>query len=307
MIVRKVLDWRIIVRIAWKRMLSLAIVSTTVAIVYRVYGADVSISTLPASILGIAIAFLIGFRVNSAYERWWEARKIWGAIVNDSRTFARQVLTMVNTSFRPEASSQEVTGLQKQLIYGQIGFVWALNWNLRKNPVQMNTDASVFFSNEEWLALSTSANVPNAILTLLGQKLEETRQKGLTEDFRHMQMDNTLSRLTESMGMAERIKNTVFPRQYSYYSTLFTKVYSYMLPFVLVPDTGFWVILFTCLIGFVFFALDSIANGIDNPFNNSLNDTPMTAISRTIEINLREMLGEQSLPEPVQDVNGFLY
>lgn len=306
MIVRKVLDWRIVLRVGWRRMLTLIVISTCVAFAYKWFGNQVSMSTLPASILGIAIAFLIGFRVNSAYDRWWEGRKIWGAIVNDSRTFARQIITMIRPGFKPHTTAPATEAVMKELVYGQLAFVWALNWNLRTNGEKMAAEVRRFFDKNTADQLLASKNTPNAILMLQASRLEAAFSAGHTEDFRHMQIDATITRLCESMGMAERIKSTVFPRQYAYYSTLFTRLYSYMIPFVLVPETGYWVVPFTLLIGFIFFALDGIAAGIENPFNNSFNDTPMTAICTNIEINLREMLGERDLPAPTQPVNGFL-
>lgn len=306
MIVRKILSLRIIVRVAWRRVLTLFLISSAVFVVYELYGnKEIAVSTVPASILGIAIAFLIGFRVNSAYERWWEARKIWGAIVNDSRTFARQVLTFFNTGFSNELTAEQVTEKQKELIYGQIGFVHTLRRQLRKqDPFE---EITPFFTAAELEGLRTNQNVANAVLLLQGRKVQEAFGMKYTEDFRHMQIDTRLSALTDAMGACERIKNTVFPRQYSYYSTIFTRLYSYMLPFILVQEAGWMVIPFTILIGFIFFALDSIAGGIENPFENTINDTPMSAICRTIEINLRQMLGEKEVPEPLTPVNGFLY
>jgi putative membrane protein len=306
MIIRKHLDPRIILRVGRRRIATLLILSTLVYLLYAQFGnRDVVVSTVPASILGVVIAFLIGFRVNSAYERWWEARKIWGGLVNDSRNFARQVMTFINTHWNPELNEEEAATLRRDLIYGQIGFVYALKNTLRRQDIIQETKP--FFSIGILARLQEEKHIPNAILLRQAQLVQAAVQSGHTEDFRHMQFDNTFNRLSDWMGASERIKNTVFPRQYSYYSTLFTTIYSYLLPFILVQETGWMVIPFTVLIGFIFFALDGIANGIENPFENSINDTPMSAICRTIEINLRQMLGEKELPEPVQPVNGFLY
>lgn len=164
-----------------------------------------------------------------------------------------------------------------------------------------------WFDEVQLNQLSRSRHIPNAILLLQAQRLEQAFQLKATEDFRHMQIDTRLNALTDAMGACERIKNTVFPRQYSYYSTKFTLLYSILLPFILVQEAGVLVIPFTILIGFIFFALDGIAAGIENPFENSFNDTPLTSISRNIELNLREMLGEENLPNPLQPVNGFLF
>lgn len=304
MIVRKHLDYRVVWKVGRVRILTLLILSVTVTILYRQFGHDVSISTLPASILGIALSFLIGFRVNSAYERWWEARKVWGAIVNDSRSLARQVNAFITHKWNPQMSDGQLAAVRKELVYGQIGFVYALKHHLRRT--EGSEETAPFFDPAVIGQLSHKTHLPNAILQLQADRMRRAFEHGHTEDFRHMQMDATLNRLCDSMGAAERIKNTVFPRQYGYYSTLFSALYGYLLPFILVQEAGWLTIPFTVLIGFIFFALDGIARGIENPFENSFNDTPLNAICRTIEINLREMLDERDLPEPVQPVNGFL-
>ncbi len=157
----------------------------------------------------------------------------------------------------------------------------------------------------EWLR--SQKNVPHALLVKQGIALQVAHEKGYIEDFRHMQMDTKLSALADSMGACERIKSTVFPRQYSYYSTVFVKVYTFLLPFVLVNNSGWITVPFTIIIGFIFFALDTIAGGIENPFENTINDTPMSAICRNIEINLLQMMGDKDIPEPIQPKNGFLF
>ena len=115
-----------------------------------------------------------------------------------------------------------------------------------------------------------------------------------------------MNRLTDAVGAADRIKNTVFPRQYSVYSSMFTAIFSYLLPLALVPQSGWAAVPLSVAVGFIFFSMDSIAGGIENPFENSFNDTPMHSLARTIEINLREALDETDLPAPIQPVNGFL-
>jgi putative membrane protein len=307
MIVRKVLDWRIIIRRTWKRLGLVGLLAFTVVALHEWLGIKyLAVSTLPASILGVAIAFLVSFRVNSAYERWWEARRIWGAVVNDSRTMARQFITFISSKHFSEVSQDEsqITSLKKELVYRQIAFAFALKNHLRKKDPFPEMES--FISADELQALKLKKHVPNSILEKQAERLQNIRETDLIEDYRHMQMDTKLSSLCDSMGACERIKNTVFPRQYAYYSSLFVAIYSYMIPFVLVKETGFMAIPFSMIIAFIFFALDSIANGIEKPFENSINDTPMSALCRNIEISLREQLGETELPPPLEPVRGFL-
>jgi ion channel-forming bestrophin family protein len=306
MIVRKTLDIRIIIAIAWRRMSMLAGISTVVCVSYYYYGNQaVAIDSLPASIMGVALSILIGFRVNSAYERWWEARKIWGALVNDSRSITRQVLTFVRDYKSDNTRKDELWQEKKKFVYRQIAFVYALSKHLRKQEVL--PEIKPFVTDEEMLFVKNQKNIPNALLYLHGLQLEQKLTNGYLDDFRHMQIDYKISALTDSLGACERIKNTIFPRQYSVYTTIFIAIYTYLLPLILVPTCGWYTIPLALIIGFLFFALDSIARGIENPFENTFNDIPMSNICRTIEINLKQMLNEQEIPQPTEPVNGFLY
>src|SRR6185295_6428299 len=121
MIIRKTLNYRIIIRYVWKRMTLLILVSASVSILYKEHGILLGFSELPASILGIALAILIGFRVNSAYERWWEAIKIWGGIINNSRSLGRQVISFVSTKYN-NIDSKEQDNLKRELIYRIISY-----------------------------------------------------------------------------------------------------------------------------------------------------------------------------------------
>jgi putative membrane protein len=302
-IVRKKLDPIIIIKRTWKRVFSLVIVAVAVTVAHRYFDIKyISVDSLPASILGVAIAFLIGFRVNSAYERWWEARKLWGSLVNDSRSITRQLISF--NTYRKNENSEQNTFV-KEMVYRQIAFVYALKNALRKT--EMFEEIKPFLKEEELNWLMTQKNVPNALLQKQAMVLAEFQRKGYLDDFRHMQIDFKLSALCDAMGGCERIKNTVFPRQYSFYSTFFVKIYTHLLPFVFVNQSGWISIPSTVIIGFIFYALDTIASGIENPFENTINDIPMSAICRTIEINLKQQLGETGIPQPVEPVNGFLY
>jgi ion channel-forming bestrophin family protein len=293
MIVRKNLDPKIVFRIAWKRVLLLIVISVVATLAYHEYGNEkVAIDSLPASILGVALAFMIGFRVNSAYERWWEGRRLWGSIVNDSRSISRQVLTFLSDGSNPLLEADK-----KKFVYRQIAYVYALKDHLRKVDVDEIRD---FLDKSEYDEMMQQQNKPLALLHLHAKHLKKLHADGYIEFLPYMQIDTRLTSLMDAQGGAERIKNTVFPRQYSYYTTYFVAIYSYLLPFIFVNKTGWLAVPFTVLIGFIFFALDSIARGIENPFENTYNDTPMNSICRTI-------LGESNLPKAVEPINGFLY
>jgi ion channel-forming bestrophin family protein len=307
MIVRNTLDLKVIVRIAWKRMLTLFIIAVLAVLLNQYFGLNhIKIDTLPATVLGTALSILTSFRVNSAYDRWWEARRLWGAIVNDSRTMARQITTFLSYKDEDKAENRTIhDSYVHQMVYRQIAFVYALKNHLRKQDII--PEITPFLPAEDLVHLKTQQNIPNALLQKQAEILQDLQEKGFLDSFRHVQMETKQSTLCDSMGGCERIKNTVFPRQYSVYSSLFIRIYSYCLPFVLVNNSGWFCVPATLVIGFIFYAMDTIASGIENPFENSFNDTPMSAICRTIEINLKQQLGETELPAHIQPVNGFLY
>jgi len=298
MVVKKHLVWGPILKSVWRRLLGLVVVASTVSFVYHELGWDhIAVSSLPASIFGIGLSVLMGFKVNSAYDRWWEARRLWGAIVNDSRSLARQILTF------PDTEMPHVRSVQQRMVNRQIAFVYATKNHLRKDEIF--PEIIPFLEAREVEQLQKEKNVPNALLLNHGRDLRLLAESKAVNPFQQIQVDGRLNTLSDSLGACERIKNTVFPKQYDEHTTLFVTLFSYLLPFFLV-EVGYFVVIGTMLIGFFFFAIDRIATSIQNPFENGINDTPMQSICRTIEINLKQMQGVEELPEPVQAVDGAL-
>jgi ion channel-forming bestrophin family protein len=306
MIVRKYLSVRKIIYFTWKKVAYIALISTGVAIAHNYYHqTHLQVPIAAFGILGTALAILLGFRNNSAYDRWWEARRLWGTVINESRSLSRQYSTFFTMQHSKDGNEAELKSMIKEMTYRQIAFAYALSKHLRKNDVLKDLDP--FLNAEEIEGLRKEKNIPNALIQKQAARLTYANKKGYIEDFRHMQIDTRMNSLCDALGGCERIKNTVFPRQYSFYTSVFTWIFITLLPFVIVPDLSYMTVPFSIIIGFIFFVLESIGYYIENPFENSINDIPMTSISRTIEINLRQQLGETELPEPVQPVEGFLY
>ena len=256
----------------------------------------------PTGFIGTALAFLIGFRNNSAYDRWWEARKIWGKLINDSRHFALRTIGLISTTWNDTLTPEDVKAAQKRIIYRQIAFVWALNKHLRK--IEWEQTVLPFLDDEEGEQLKNEKHIPLAILKNQTLDIKALYENQYIEDFRHMQFDNIMENFNDALGKSERIKNTVFPMQYNWYMQYAIWVFLFMLPLSLAGYLGYWFFPFALLIGFVFILLEYLGKHIENPFNNSPNDTPLDALSRTIEINLKEVLGEDNLPEAIQPVEG---
>lgn len=281
--------------VIWKRLVLLAAVSCTVVIAYHWYAHPIDIIDPPIAIVGTLLAILLGFRVNNAYDRWWEARKIWGAIVNESRSAARLILSFC------EGATEDV---RRTLVFRQIAFCYALTAHLRQLPVA-DTIRPFLAANESELLLHRK-NIPNGILELQTRHVVQLRNSGLINDWQQQQIEDHIEALTDCMGMCERIKRTVFPYDYAWYTSRLVDVFGLLLPFVIVDSAGWQTVGWTLLLGFTFYSVDRLARTIENPFENRVNDTAMLAISTTIETDLRQMLGNTELPIPVLPINGAL-
>ncbi len=261
--------------------------------------------------LGTALAIFLGFRNNGSYDRWWEARKVWGALVNDSRSWCRQVVSWVEAPRRSRSDgvdgsgAEELVDLQKELVHRHLAFVHGLALHLRKDPSLLDT-VSGFVAQAEARRYAELPNVPTALLIEQGKCIAKARDEGQIEHFRHLAMDEMLTRLSDIQGKCERIKNTPLPRQYDAFPRWFVYFYIAMLPFGLIEPIGFGAVLVSMGVAVFFLALEGSGRSIENPFEGRPMDTPMTALSVTIERDLRAALGEP-LPDAVTpDERGVL-
>lgn len=253
--------------------------------------------TIVPTVLGTAIAFFIGFNNNQAYDRWWEGRKIWGMLVNDSRSWARSIISYVQLNDITEA---EKLAIQSRMITRHIGFLYALKGALR------GTDDHIYknyLSAEDVAEVSKHSNVHNAILLLQSRELNRLQEKGYIDGFRFLQLDALLVKFSDEMGMSERIRNTVFPTTYNYFTKVFIWLFVVSIALVLSGPMGVWAIFMSWLIGFVFISTQINGMTLLNPFNNNSAAVPLNQITRTIEINLLQMLREVNIPEPIKPVN----
>jgi putative membrane protein len=263
---------------------------------------SITIPEAAVSILGAALGILLAFRTNAAYARWWEARTIWGAMVNGSRSLARQAISFSRESDR--ATESHARPFACAFIHRQIAFVHATRCALRHQEPW--ADLQPFLDSESMRALKHERNVPAALLQQMGQQLTEAVEQRILNDWQMQRIDSTLSDLTNVLGACERIKNTPLPRQYDYYPELLIKVYCIVLPFIIVDQVGLFTPIVTVLVSFAFLVLNRIGKNLEDPFENAPYDVPMTSLSRTIEINLRQALAEHDLPDQVQPVAGVL-
>lgn len=255
------------------------------------------VPAIPISIpafVGTAISLILSFKLSQSYDRWWEARKVWGAIVNDSRSFARKSITFA------DGAPTEVTD---KMVRRQIAWCHVLSRTLRGLDWQ---DRALRYLDEDDLGfVRLHSNPALAILQLHGQDLTRLLRTGALTDFQRVSLEETLTRLTDWMGMAERIKHTVFPRTYRIFLHSFILVFVFLISLAL---TGIpvWGEIISFVVAISFFLLEKTATHMQDPFSNRPSDTATTAIATTIEINLLQLIGEKDVPPPAKPEGFYL-
>ena len=257
--------------------------------------------------LATALAIFLAFRNNSAYDRWWEARKIWGGIVNSSRTFGRQVMSLTSLS---ENSAEAISVYQRELFYRHLAWINALRLQLRRESDWSTVEQ--FLSSDEYQWLLERQNRATQLVQKQGMRIAEGRQVGLLVEPRYLEiLDETLTSLYDLQGKAERIKNTPLPRQYDYFPRVFLFLFVTLLPSGMITElekveSTWMVIPLATVVSYVFYVLMRVGEFNEDPFEGRFSDTPMTALCRTIEIDMREQLGETDLPPKLEPVDGIL-
>jgi putative membrane protein len=199
----------------------------------------------------------------------------------------------------------ELKQMQRRMVYLQIAFVHALRQHLRK--LEPWADIAPFVEEGELEALRSQKNVPLAIQETMGQLLLECQAREWIDALQWRAMDESLNDLADAQGGAERIKNTPMPKQYDYFPQLFVHIYCVLLPVALVTNMGWLTPLGSTLVGFIFLALDKIGRDLEDPFENTIYDVPLTSITTTIETNLRQLLGDTALAPAATPIDGVLW
>lgn len=250
------------------------------------HAVSIDIPIAVPSIIGTIISLLLAFKSNQAYDRWWEARTVWGAIVNDSRSLIRQIMYF----YKDEGDPQKIVSYKTRFAKRQAAWCYSVGQSLRgKDPLKA---IKTLLTTEEMKFVSGHAHVPNAILMLHANELKKAADNGNVNIFQQVEIDNTLSRLCDSMGKCERIKNTIFPTTYSMYIRFTLCIFIILLPFGLTDALGWLQIPIVITIGAAFFLIEKMAIHLQDPFENRPTDTPMITISNNIEKNLMQMVSE---------------
>jgi putative membrane protein len=327
----------------WFNIVWLLTFSGGVAVLYAFKIIKFEIPWLPVSVIATAVAFYVGFKNSQAYDRMWEARKIWGGIVNDSRTWGMMVDGYVTNQFTDsDLSESELHEIKTRLMYRHVAWLYAhrsqllipTSWEhisqgkkvaktakyYRENfgigliaDEATKVNLECFLPKGEHDRLINYKNTATQIINEQSRDIQNLRERGVIDDFRHVEMVKVLRGFYALQGKNERIKKFPLPRQYANMSRVFVFILIALLPFSMMPalqgmgEWAFWLsIPITALVGWVYLMMESVADYTENPFQGMANDIPMLSLCRIIEIDLREILGETDLPPNVEAKKGIL-
>jgi putative membrane protein len=295
-----------------------------------------AIPWIPVDLVGTAAAFIAGFKNTQTYNRLWEARMIWGAIVNDSRTWGVMARDFITSNTSDLITESELKSIHQRIIYRHIAWLTALRFQLRQpKPWENLTKAHAkeyrkyysipewetnledqlkpFLSEEEFEYVLNKKNRATQLLSLQSADLKQLRQKKMIEEHPYVAIEMVIKDFYTHQGKAERIKNFPYPRQFATINLFFIWLLVILLPygmlgeFAKLGEYAVWLTIpFSVIVGWVFTSLERVGESTENPFEGGANDIPMASLSRTIEIVLREMLEETELPKSIEAVNNIV-
>jgi putative membrane protein len=287
------------------RILGVMLVAIGVTILEELHDWHPNLTKEPFALIGVALGIFLGFRNNASYDRWWEGRKLWGAAVNTTRTFARQILTLIGPQPRGVAiDPEELRTFQHELVRRVIAWAHALRLALREEGEL--GELAPFLDAAEIERLGHESNKPFAITQGTAERIRAAWSRGWIDTMHVTLLEQSMTALTDIQGGCERIKLTPIPFSYTTLIHRITAVYCYALPFGLVDVTKLYTPVVCVLIAYAFFGLDVVGDEIEMPFGKDPNDLPLRAIARTIEINLRQRIGETDLPPMLRPVDEVL-
>lgn len=273
----------------------------------RVLETDV-FSAAAIGLIATVVGIFIVFRFNEAYQRWWEARILWGGLVNESRTFTRQVVTMLTPKRASSVGSpQAAAELHQELVYRHLAYCNSLRLSLRRQDDWEELEP--FLSRDELRELTGYVNKPTRLNRVQGDRLADILGTDAAQTVLMTEIDETLTRLYDIQGGCERIKSTAFPDEVRFVSRALVWLSAVAVPVAfLSTDREIREVELLAVLAIVlsFMVVEQLGAALKNPFENQDNDTPMTALCRTIEIDLRQQLGETDVPPPIEPVDGVL-
>lgn len=271
----------------------LAVIAFSAAVVVlrgQVFQTKIALTFVPFTLVGLTLAIFLGFRNSTSYARYWEARTLWGTLLNEGRTLARQSLTL------PDDSSKA-----SELVYRVIAFAHALRHELRHTSP--DADFSRLLPASDCERLAVARYKPAIVLLMVGESLRDLRLRSHLSPVLVPAMELPLSRLSDVLGGCERIAGTPIPFTYSVIIHRTIYLYCLLLPFGLVDSIGAMTPLIVGFVAYTFFALEALGAQIEEPFGLEPNDLALDAMAWMIEGTLRETLGERELPVVPGPVN----
>jgi putative membrane protein len=280
----------------WKPLSLLFVWDVAVTVTY--YTLPFHAPPLPLTLFGSALALFLGFRDTSAYQRWWEGRVLWGSMINASRSLSRAVV-----SFLPD-EDEEAREAKRTIVRRQIAYVHTLRRQLRRQEVE--ADVRRYVDEAEATEALKRTNVANGLLEYNGRQIEVARRRGWIDSIQQATIERVLIDIANAQGGMERLKNTPLPNQYRLFPALFTRLFCALLPIGLVESLGYATPIGSTLAGLMFLAILQIGEDLVDPFSNTVHDVPLSAMCRTIEIDLLQSIGDEA-PEPLKPVKGVLW
>lgn len=318
----------------WREILVLFVLALVPTLLYAGLGWHwLAMPWVPIALVGTATAFVVGFKNNATYSRLWEARQVWGSIVNTSRSWSLFVRDWVGPA--PPTGSG-FPDARQQLVYRHVAWLTALRFQLREPRAweNMNEPANVDYRRHYHIAerettlaeelaryltpadaayVLSKKNPATHLLALQSKQLKELLDEGSLNNLLHLQLVPLLVNLYEQQGKCERLKNFPYPRQFATLNLLFVRLFASLVPFGLLPEFEklgaqfVWLTIpFSMLVAWIFLAMEKAGETAENPFEGGPNDVPITALARNIEIDLRELLDELTIPPALQAENNIL-
>jgi putative membrane protein len=283
------------------RILGITVFSFVITVLESYFGIEIySLTVTPFALIGVALGIFLGFRNNAAYDRYWEGRKLWGNLVNVSRSYARQVTNFIVS----DGDDHRLGDFHREIVYRTIAFVYALRHHLRDTSPR--DDLESFLPQEDLERLEDQKNIPLFILRTMGERTRWAWEQGWIDKFHLGILEESLTRMTDIQGACERIKNTPIPFPYTVLIHRIVAFYCFTLPFGILSTVGVLTPVVVFLISHAFLGLDEIGDEIEDPFGIEPQHLPLTTLCRTIEVNLLQHIDESCVPDLLQPVDDVL-
>ncbi|MBD1869214.1 hypothetical protein H6F95_18305 [Cyanobacteria bacterium FACHB-471] len=246
------------------------------------FGVPVSLPALASIIPNIVLGLMLVFRTNTAYERFWEGRKLWGGLVNATRNLARQIWVSVLEKDGGDRPSKE-TALKLL-----VAFAVATKLHLRQEPV--NQELKDLISPSRYFTLKSMNNPPLEVAFWISDYLQQQHERDRLNIHQLTSMQQLLNLMVDNLGGCERILKTPMPLAYAIHLRQLLLIYCLSLPFQLIGDLGWWTGSIVALISFTLFGIEEIGIEIENPFGRDANDLPLDAICETMQRNINDLI-----------------